>query len=488
MKKNIIFVYDNRNDINSAITKIVALNTYGDIIYKRQKLQSIVKNLILSECTDIDYILINRKKDIEKLIEDLDRNNENIYIHFYSSTVITDIEQFKVLIQKLKFIEEKMVVDKNNPTVLAFNRSFEYKKFLQNDLMMDPNNVIEEYEEIQQVAVNECLKNISIYENFLKFFSGGFEARHFNSLEGNEYIVTKSSTNKAKIKAEHDYYYLIPDKMKSWFVTPFNYYEDDKRAYYSMERIATPDVALQWVHEAISLDDFNTLLNKIMFFVNLRETSEFTEKECEDLRNNLYIEKVEQRINQLKNMKEYDKIKNILSIGTKYKNIDDIYDEYKKLYEKIIYNKKFDSKKVIGHGDLCFSNILYYKDINLLKFIDVKGANKEEELWTDVYYDLAKLSHSICGNYDFFNYDMVDIKVDKNCEIEFNIEKKDTSQFVEIFKNKLIENGYDYLCVRVFEISLFISMLPLHIDNPKKVLGFILNAIKIIEEVKNYGK
>ena len=34
MKKKVILIYDNRNDINSTISKIVALNSYGDIIYK----------------------------------------------------------------------------------------------------------------------------------------------------------------------------------------------------------------------------------------------------------------------------------------------------------------------------------------------------------------------------------------------------------------------------------------------------------------------
>jgi aminoglycoside phosphotransferase len=488
VKKNIVFVYDNRNDLSSAITKIVALNSYGDIIYKRQKIQSIVKDIVLTNFSNIEYIFLNKRKDVEKLIEYLEKNSNNIYIHFYSSTVITDVEQFKIFIQKTIYIQEKMIVNKSNPTSIVFNNSLDYKKFIQNDLLISPNNINDEYPDIQELAIDDCLKNISIYDNFLKFFSGGFEARHFNSVTGNEYIVTKSSTNKAKIKAEHDYYYLIPDSMKSWFVTPFNYYEDKDRAYYSMERIATPDVALQWVHEAISVESFEILLDKLMFFINSRPSKECTENEYINLQEKIYIDKVQDRINELKNMKEYDKIRNILQLQNNYNSIDQVYDEYIKLYEKIVLNKKSSYIKVIGHGDLCFSNILYYKDINLLKFIDVKGATNNDDLWTDAYYDLAKLSHSICGNYDFFNYDMVDIRLDKDCNINFEIEKRDTSQFIDVFKKKLIENGYDYIYVRVLEISLFISMLPLHMDNPNKVLGFILNAINIIEEVKKYGK
>ena len=156
-----------------------------------------------------------------------------------------------------------------------------------------------------------------------------------------------------------------------------------------------------------------------------------------------------------------------------------------KIYREVTSKYKFDCVEVIGHGDLCFSNMLYYKDIELLKFIDVKGATKEEELWMDPYYDLAKLSHSICGDYDFFNYDMVDVVIDNDLSLELRFEKRDTSKFVEIFKQKLEEKGYNYKIVRIFELSLFLSMLPLHIDNRRKVLGFLLNSIRILEELKN---
>ena len=53
----------------------------------------------------------------------------------------------------------------------------------------------------------------------------------------------------------------------------------------------------------------------------------------------------------------------------------------------------------------------------------------------------------------------------------------------ETLEEKTEENGFDYLSVRLYEASLFLSMLPLHIDNPHKVFGFILNAKNILEEI-----
>ena len=64
-------------------------------------------------------------------------------------------------------------------------------------------------------------------------------------------------------------------------------------------------------------------------------------------------------------------------------------------------------------------------------------------------------------------------------KVNFNNEK-----YVELFKQYLQKYGYDYKMVRLYEASLFLSMLPLHIDNPHKVFGFILNAINILKEIE----
>jgi hypothetical protein len=141
----------------------------------------------------------------------------------------------------------------------------------------------------------------------------------------------------------------------------------------------------------------------------------------------------------------------------------------------------------MGHGDLCFSNMLYNKEICLLKLIDPKGARIEEELWTDPYYDLAKLSHSVCGRYDYINSGFHSISLDNNLLLSLEIDF-DNLPYMRIFKEFCLNNGFDFTLVRLFEVSLFLSMLPFHMDNPQKVLSFILNAINIMEGLeKNAG-
>ena len=119
-----------------------------------------------------------------------------------------------------------------------------------------------------------------------------------------------------------------------------------------------------------------------------------------------------------------------------------------------------------------------------MKLIDPKGAETEEELYTDPYYDLAKLSHSVCGAYDYFNSDLFEITLDDDMRLKLHVDC-DNAVYEAIFKEYLEKHRLDYDLIRLYETSLFLSMLPLHIDREKKVMGFLLNAISIMEGIAN---
>jgi hypothetical protein len=189
----------------------------------------------------------------------------------------------------------------------------------------------------------------------------------------------------------------------------------------------------------------------------------------------MFFEKVSNRINEFKKMKEYKRIPIEYQIL-----LDEIWLEYKKQYEEIINISNCDYFQIIPHGDLCFSNIFFDFKNSDIKLIDVKGANNLSELWTTPYYDLAKLSHSICGMYEYIIYDKVTID-EKKERIYFD---KNNQKYVNLFKNRIQKMGYNFLWVKLFECSLFISMIPLHIENIKNIKCFIINAKMILEKIK----
>lgn len=484
MQNKITFIYDDRAPLNDAIKNIVGFDSYGSIVYKRQSLQARVFKM-LQKFPFVNAYHVTNQEDVKHVLAGIDEGTENIIVHFYSSTFVKDEKEFDIFLEKCRYTHEPMVVNKTEPTSFVFGDMQKYKAFLQNALYINPKNTREFSADLLEMVPSEHQATLSSYGNFLLFFSGAFDARHFNQIQADEYTVTKVSTNKEKIKSEYAYFSLIPQTMKQWFVVPFRYQETATHASYSMERIYSPDMALQWVHNAVSYQKFDTFLKKIFTFVTTRPDKTTPQKEVLQLRDRLYIAKLQKRIAELEAHQNYHLIERHVQSIAPYYGLRNILAAYETLYNQITQKYILENISVIGHGDLCFSNILYYKDINLMKFIDVKGSLMIRDIWTDPYYDVAKLSHSVCGDYDYFNNDMFDIAISDDCGMVLNVVKRDTTEFKKLFKYYLEKAGFSYELTRLYEASLFLSMLPLHMDNPKKVLGFILNALNIMDELRS---
>ena len=474
--KKIIIIYDDRNIVNKELQEIVGYRTYGEIIYRKKTLQQYFIELFNSVYNNIELHI--------SIIKANDKINSipfgNLYIYFRSNYIVFNKEKFINIIDKLPFMDESYKI---NAGIYIFNNITQLNNLLnQNKNELNTIDMLHNFDNI-----NDIFLDIQYLENFMILLSSGLDTRFFNQLSGSKYTITKKSSNIKKIFNEYNYYRLIPDYMKIWFVMPYEYKEENEYASYKMERIHATDLSLKYFHNSIKSDELISILNKIFYFINTREYKKVPETVYSEYKDNIYNIKVMQRIQMLKETDIYPKIalylENIKSIGNiKYNNLDDIFNHYLSLYKKI--SKKDNLLKlVIGHGDLCFSNILYNYSTNYMKFIDTKGAGDIEELYTNPYYDLAKLSHSICGLYDFFNADLFTININQQLKINLSL-VYDNTYFKNIFKQVLEENGYDYIVTRLYEASLFLSMLPLHVDYPKKVLGFILNAVNILNEVE----
>ncbi len=132
---------------------------------------------------------------------------------------------------------------------------------------------------------------------------------------------------------------------------------------------------------------------------------------------------------------------------------------------------------MIGHGDPCFSNILYSKTNQFLKLVDPRGASSEDDLYTDPYYDVAKLSHSVLGNYDFINHGKFDIEIGETLGLRLQLEEPAAAlDGADCSSTGSTSPASIPTLTRLCEASLFISMLPLHIDRPRNVLAFAINA------------
>lgn len=479
----IIVIYDNNVPRSEVISDIIGAKGFADVVIRRKRIEDYTHDNINLLCDNIVWEKIDSQSLYSPMAEYMKRFYEEDIkiIHCYSNYFIQDKDKVLMSLEKLFYIDEPYKIIFNKKIAgLMFSDAKSYVQFCKN---LSGNQGIEESSAfIKKSFEIEGLVDLSQINNFIQCVTGDFDSRYFNSFQDNDYTITKTSVDKLKIKKEYTYYQLLPEDMKPWFVIPYNYKEQENTASYTMERLYMTDLAIKYVHGSIGNTEFENILNKYFYFFKTCHSRACSSEKYHQTNQDLYVDKVNNRIRDLKNHIEYEKIKNYLEAANL--NIDDLVSKYNTLKEKIEQNNKYQEIEVIGHGDPGFANTLYNKATQTLKFIDPKGALTEDEMWTNPYYDIAKLSHCICGKYDFFNNGLFEIKINEHLIPELDI-MFDNKDYANIFKEQLEDNGFDYNTVRIYEVSLFLSMLPLHMDNPYKVFGFILNANNILKELEN---
>jgi hypothetical protein len=138
------------------------------------------------------------------------------------------------------------------------------------------------------------------------------------------------------------------------------------------------------------------------------------------------------------------------------------------------------------HGDLCLSNILYCPESEMIKLIDPKGSLfPESSNCGDFRYDLAKLYHSVIGNFDYFNWSMFSLlQVESNFVL--NIFKQDNSEAVEDRFRQLLLAYHSleiYKDVEILTAMLFLTMVPLHSDSDERQKVLLLQAISMLNHI-----
>ncbi|MCG9685407.1 capsular biosynthesis protein, partial [Vibrio tubiashii] len=136
------------------------------------------------------------------------------------------------------------------------------------------------------------------------------------------------------------------------------------------------------------------------------------------------------------------------------------------------------------HGDFCFSNILYDFRASKVKTIDPRGMTPDgqQTIYGDIRYDLAKLSHSILGLYDWIIAGYYEVAIEGN-NITLNIADdgvhRDTQQaFIQMVEQ---EFGITAQNLYAMQIQLFLSMLPLHADDMRRQDALFANAFRLYQ-------
>lgn len=483
----IVFVYDETVPVPRAISRIIGAGRFGDIVRRKQRLAEMIRATVEANA-GCDYVRLGDEAQLPELLDRLQRlPGETQVFRLPSSIVPLASDIFESIIAKLPYALSEVIygdadaedaptfLSRDNAVSLLGQRDSEARRrFLRS---LEANAL--------RVGNQARFTDISEISAFLIFMSGATEARHFNSLTQTGGTFRKRSREKDKMRAEYRFFHIADEEMKRFLQPTFAFAEDADSASYAMEYLSVPDAAMQIVHNTFTEVTFNRFMDCFFAFIDSRGNNAIGAAEVRQIGQRDIVDKLDARIKQLRETMAGRHLDQLFEISGPHGSLDGMVDRCRKHLHEGLARSPIDYL-ALSHGDPCFSNILYNSEINLFRLIDPRGAETRDAAFMHPLYDIAKFSHSALGGYDFVNGGLADSRLDSRMQLALTMERGGPPSWMkEAFRARLAALGWDVRLTRAIEASLFLSMLPLHVDSPEKLPAFCLIAGDILSELEN---
>lgn len=315
------------------------------------------------------------------------------------------------------------------------------------------------------------------------------QSRFFNeiSIDGERGKLTKRSSEKEKFLNEIKWYLKQPKALEHYSPRIFSYDLSYENPYVEMEYYAYMTLHQIFVHGNHSIQKWNKILDVLLNTNNefKKFKLQLPKTEIDSALKNIYVNKTLERFEKLKNDPNFSSFFNdkIVINSVEYPNLSEISNVLPEIVEKYLLNIE---ELTIIHGDYFFANILYDTNMNFVRLIDPRGDFGGYGIYGDPRYDMAKLSHSVNGKYDFIVSDQFILNTeDKNINYTINSNEKQ-DQIKELFYSKLGDQLHE---IQLIESLLFLSMIPLHSDYPERQKVMLARGLELFNQFfKEYNE
>lgn len=310
--------------------------------------------------------------------------------------------------------------------------------------------------------------------------------RSFNELTINPKYIEKSSSKSQKIKAEANWFDVLPRLMKSYTPQYLGHTETCEGKFsYRLEYLHNTALNELYVFSEMPNIIWGNILEHCLNFIQDCNAEISTQAVISQDINQLFGVKTIERLKEFKATRDFTLSDKWIFNGDLSISIEQILAES----EKHLPNKS--KIPTLMHGDFCFSNILYDFRANRIKTIDPRGMAPSGEItiYGDTHYDIAKLSHSILGMYDWivagYHQTHIDWRAKKiQFHISGDLKHKDTqSMFIAMVGQK---HKLTAVNLYAMQLQLFLSMLPLHADDPYRQEGLLANVFRLYQDMKRF--
>ncbi len=323
--------------------------------------------------------------------------------------------------------------------------------------------------------------------NYLNTRADLISSRSFNSLcvRQREGIVRKASEHKEKIRREAAYIEMLPERLKIYFPRVLHQlWNDNVFEAYEMEFYGYPNLAeyllywdltaARWQRIFQSLGEILDAFREFPYSIGPQEFRSFLWQKTVG-RIESFLEKVAPA-HLGKELLTSDLIIN----GKKHRSLAARLPQIEKRCAELYDEDAF----CVFHGDFCFNNILYDASSGIVRLIDPRGAFSERTvgIYGDRRYDLSKLYHSAVGQYDYMVNGIYECERQASENYRLSIPPRANQETVTRYMSELISAQN----VKPSEIEfstalLFLSMTPLHAEDPLRQRAFFLQGMQLLE-------
>lgn len=308
--------------------------------------------------------------------------------------------------------------------------------------------------------------------------------RVFNGLEIDHYSVKKYSTDSRKILAEAAWFVSVPVELRRFIPALWDYGVKNDQGYYVIEYFYLSSLAELFVFGKNPLFIWKKILNACADFICRTSSLCPDSPESVALQNlKLYSNKTRERLKQYADKTGISLDKTWRCNGRSLPSLLEILKEIDS--ELDVPDARF---ACVMHGDFCFSNILYDFKTQSIRIIDPRGldANGNQSIYGDMRYDVAKLAHSVLGMYDFIVGGNFILRENGDYDVTLEFVEDHVLCEVQSYFKDMHFAGFSLQELKIYPIlvHLFLSMLPLHHDQPLRQRAMLANALRLYYKFK----
>ena len=255
--------------------------------------------------------------------------------------------------------------------------------------------------------------------------------------------------------------------------------EQTKQPYYVLEYLPCTPLNEIFVHGRNPVFFWKRIFALMSEFLTVARKCQPADSDLQRIQDDsiaLYGEKTYQRLQQFSREQGLDLDATVFYDGVQLPSLNAIASDC------IQRTTHLPTIPAVLHGDFCLSNVLFDSRAAQIKVIDPRGiSNGGSAMFSgDQKYDIAKLSHSIIGLYDYIiagRYQIIAPKT-QNSRIDFILDERIRS-IQQQFNDTAWHNDLRTVEILPLTVLLFLSMLPLHSDRTDRQQAMLLNALRL---------